>query len=79
MSEKVHKTDEEWRAELTPAQVQFVEAHGTGTALGDPIEVAALTEAFRAGKLGVMDYYKMDNIQSDTAMRQSIAQPEQKK
>jgi uncharacterized protein YqfA (UPF0365 family) len=39
----------------------------------------AMAEAFRTGKLGVMDYYKMDNIQADTAMRQSIAQPEQKK
>lgn len=28
--------------------IQLLEAHGTGTAVGDPIEVAALTEAFRA-------------------------------
>lgn len=28
--------------------ISYVEAHGTGTALGDPIEVAALTQAFRA-------------------------------
>ena len=29
--------------------IGYVEAHGTGTPLGDPIEVAALTQAFRAG------------------------------
>src|SRR5262249_16656173 len=36
-------------AEVAPATITYVEAHGTGTPLGDPIEVAALTEAFRAG------------------------------
>ncbi|HSS77098.1 MAG TPA: amino acid adenylation domain-containing protein, partial [Thermoanaerobaculia bacterium] len=36
-------------AEVDPGSIGYVEAHGTGTALGDPIEVAALTEAFRAG------------------------------
>jgi phthiocerol/phenolphthiocerol synthesis type-I polyketide synthase D len=30
-------------AALTPAQVGYIEAHGTGTALGDPIEVSALS------------------------------------
>jgi non-ribosomal peptide synthase protein (TIGR01720 family) len=30
--------------------ITYVEAHGTGTELGDPIEVAALTQAFRAGE-----------------------------
>jgi uncharacterized protein YqfA (UPF0365 family) len=33
----------------------------------------AMAEAFRNGRLGVMDYYRMENIQSDTRMRQSIA------
>jgi len=33
----------------------------------------AMAEAFRAGNMGIMDYYRMKNIQSDTAMRSSIA------
>lgn len=33
----------------------------------------AMAEAFRHGKLGVMDYYRMQNIQADTAMREEIA------
>lgn len=33
----------------------------------------ALSEALRSGNLGVMDYYNMNNIQSDTRMRDSIA------
>ena len=33
----------------------------------------AMAEAFRSGHLGVMDYYRMQNIQSDTSMRSSIA------
>ena len=35
----------------------------------------ALAEAFRSGNLGIMDYYKMENIQADTDMRESIAKP----
>ncbi len=33
----------------------------------------ALAEAFRSGRLGVMDYYRMENVQADTAMRESIS------
>jgi len=33
----------------------------------------ALAEAFRTGRLGVMDYYKMENVQADTSMRESIS------
>jgi acyl transferase domain-containing protein/NADP-dependent 3-hydroxy acid dehydrogenase YdfG len=36
-------------AGVSADEIDYVEAHGTGTAVGDPIEVAALTEAFRAG------------------------------
>lgn len=35
----------------------------------------AMAEAFRSGNMGIMDYYKMQNIQSDTEMRSSIAKP----
>lgn len=36
-------------AGVTPDSIGYVEAHGTGTTLGDPIEIAALTQAFRSG------------------------------
>jgi len=34
-------------AGIDPATITYVEAHGTGTVLGDPVEIAGLTEAFR--------------------------------
>ena len=33
----------------------------------------AMAEAFRSGQLGIMDYYRMQNLQADTEMRQDIA------
>ena len=33
----------------------------------------ALSAAFREGKIGVMDYYNMKNLQADTSMRSNIA------
>ena len=36
-------------AEVEPETITYIEAHGTGTPLGDPIEIAALTQAFRMG------------------------------
>lgn len=39
----------QFMAEVTPESISYIEAHGTATALGDPIEIKALTQAFRAG------------------------------
>ncbi len=63
--------EQEMKAKVQEMQAKVVEAQA---------EVPmAMAEAFRAGKLGVMDYYRMENLQSDTAMRGSIAHPEGKK
>ena len=37
----------------------------------------AISEALRSGNLGLMDYYKMQNIMADTSMRSSLGKPEQ--
>lgn len=37
----------------------------------------AMADAFRSGNMGVMDYYRMKNIQADTVMRDNIAKPDQ--
>ncbi len=63
--------EQEMKARVQEMQAKVVEAQAQVP--------MAMAEAFRAGKLGVMDYYKMENIQSDTAMRGSIAHPEGKK
>ena len=36
----------------------------------------AISEAFRSGRLGVMDYYQLKNLQADTDMRSSLSQSE---
>jgi acyl transferase domain-containing protein len=36
-------------AAVEPESIGYIETHGTGTELGDPIEIAALTQAFRSG------------------------------
>lgn len=37
----------------------------------------AMAQAFKQGNLGIMDYYRMKNVQADTAMRDSIADKEE--
>ena len=60
--------EQEMKARTQESQAKVVEAQAQV-----PL---AMAEAFRTGRLGVMDYYRMDNIQSDTAMRSSIAGPD---
>ena len=58
---------------LTKARVQEMQAKVVEAQAQVPL---AMAEAFRSGRLGVMDYYRMENVQSDTQMRSSIAHPE---
>jgi uncharacterized protein YqfA (UPF0365 family) len=51
------------------ARVQEMRAHVVEAEAQVPL---AMAEAFRVGHLGVMDYYRMRNIQADTGMRESI-------
>jgi uncharacterized protein YqfA (UPF0365 family) len=59
--------EQEMRAKAQDARAKVIEAEAQV-----PL---AMAEAFRNGNLGVMDYYKMQNIQADTEMRESIAKP----
>lgn len=52
------------RAKMSPRSVGYLEAHGTGTALGDPIEVQALTEAF-ASFTRAREYCSLGSIKAN--------------
>lgn len=57
--------EQEMRARTQEMQAKVVEAQS---------EVPrALSQAMREGKLGVMDYFRMQNVMADTAMRESVA------
>lgn len=60
-------SEQEMRAKAQEARAKVIEAEAQV-----PL---AMAEAFRSGNLGVMDYYRMQNIQADTDMRGSIAKP----
>ena len=63
--------EQEMKAKVQEMQAKVVEAQSQV-----PL---AMAEAFRSGRLGVMDYFRMENVQADTGMRKSIAVPEHKK
>ena len=57
--------EQEMKAEAQEARAKVIEAEA---------EVPlAMAEAFKNGNLGIMDYYRMKNIQADTEMRENIA------
>jgi uncharacterized protein YqfA (UPF0365 family) len=58
-------TEQEMVARVSEMRARVVEA--------EALIPMAMAEAFRNGNLGVMDYYKMKNVQADTGMRESIA------
>src|SRR5262249_19242599 len=50
-----------------------VEANRAKVVLAEAEVPQAIAQAFRDGRLGVMDYYNLKNVQSDTEMRRSLA------
>lgn len=59
--------EQEMKAKAQEARARVIEAEA---------EIPrAMAEAFRNGNLGIMDYYRMKNIQADTEMRESISKP----
>lgn len=64
-------TEQEMKAKAQEARAKVIEAEA---------EIPrALADAFRSGNLGIMDYYKFENIKSDTKMRESIAESQMPK
>ena len=58
-------TEQEMRAYTQEMRAKVIEAEA---------EIPrAMAEALRSGRLGIMDYYQLQNIQADTAMRQAIS------
>ncbi|MBO8432645.1 MAG: flotillin-like protein FloA [Bacteroidetes bacterium] len=63
--------EQEMKAKAQEARAKVIEAEAEV-----PLALAA---AFREGNLGVMDYYRLENIKADTSMRDAIAKPGQSK
>ena len=58
-------SEQEMKAKAQEARAKVIEA--------EALVPQAMAEAFRSGNLGIMDYYRMQNMQADTAMRENIA------
>lgn len=64
-------SEQEMKAKAQEARAKVIEA--------EALVPQAMAEAFRNGNLGIMDYYRMQNMQADTAMRENIANGGEKK
>lgn len=58
--------EQEMKARVQEMRAKVVEA--------ESLVPLAMAEAFRAGNLGIMDYYRMKNIEADTQMREKIGE-----
>src|SRR5688572_345029 len=63
--------EQEMKAKAQEAKAKVIEAEAQVP--------QAMAQAFREGNLGIMDYYKMKNLQADTDMRDTIAKPDKGK
>ncbi len=63
--------EQEMKAKAQEARAKVIEAEAELP--------RAMAEAFRSGNLGVMDYYKLRNVEADTNMRENIAGTTSKK
>ena len=67
---KIAQANAEKRRAMAVAEEQEMRARVVEAEAQIPLAIA---EAFRSGRLGVMDYYRMQNVQADTEMRESLA------
>ncbi len=76
---KRFQAEAEKRRAMAIAQEQenlaAIEANRALVVLAEAEIPKAIAEAFRKGQLGVMDYYRLRNVQADTTMRERIADP----
>ena len=62
--------EQEMKAKAQEARAKVIEA--------EALIPIAMAEAFKSGNLGIMDYYKMQNIKADTDMRDAFSKPTKK-
>ncbi len=78
---KMRQAEAEGRRAMAVAREQemraMVEENRAKVVLAEAEVPLAMAEAFRKGVLGVMDYYRMRNVQADTAMRESLGRDAQ--